>query len=187
MDYIYAILIAVPIGLVAFLSAFWGGIYRCLCFSEILKMASAFVIFQAGLFWLGTWTGNSFANSIGWLSIPFAETIILLTGVKLIYTGFRTRPEQKSYNLAKNGELIAVSFASSLNAFMAGLGIGLLRPVTNHMIIGIVLSVALFSYIGVYVGKSQGRIIYTTFVAVIAGIFMLTLAVILAMDLYNFI
>jgi len=185
MEYIYALLVAVPIGLVAFLSAFWGGIYRCLCFSEILKMASAFVIFQLGLFWLGALSGNSFANSMGWMAIPFAEAIILSTGIKLIYTGFRTRPEQKSYNLAKNGELIAVSFASSLNAFMIGLGIGLLRPASTHMFLGILMSVVLFAYIGVYTGKKQGRIIYTTFVAVIAGLFLLTLAAVLAMDLYD--
>lgn len=185
MDYFYAFLIAVPLGLVAFLSAFWAGIYRCLCFSEILKMVAAFVIFQTGLFWLGTWSGSSFANSLGWMAIPFAEAIILFTGVKFIYTGFRTRPEQKSYNLAKNGELIAVSFASSLNAFILGLGIGLLRPVSDQMLAGIAIAVVIFSYIGVYTGKKQGRIIYTTFVAVIAGIILIALTVIIALDLYH--
>lgn len=185
MDYIYAVLIALAIGLVAFTAAFWGGVYRCLCFTEILKMAIAFVIFQTGLFWLGTWSGNSFANSMGWLAIPFAEAIILLTGIKLIFSALQTRPEQKSYNLAKIWELIAVSFASSLNAFMAGLGIGLLRPVSDQMFYAIPFSVAVFAYIGVYMGKRKGRIIYTTFVGIIAGALLIILAAILALDLYE--
>ena len=150
-------------------------------------MVAAFVIFQIGLFWLGTWSGGSFANSIGWMAIPFAEAIILFTGIKLIYAGFRTRPEQKSYNLAKNAELIAVSFATSLNAFLLGLGIGLLRPVSDQMLFGIGLSVVIFSYLGVYTGKKQGRIIYTTFAAVIGGVILLALAVIIALDLYEMI
>ena len=187
MDYIYAVLIALSIGLVAFSAAFWGGIYRCLCFTEILKMAIAFVIFQTGLFWLGTFSGHSFANSVGWLAIPFAEAIILLTGIKLIFSAINTRPEQKSYNLANIRELIAVSFASSLNAFMIGLGIGLLRPVSDHMIYAIPLSVVVFSYIAVYFGKRQGRIIYATFVGIIAGVLLIILASILALDLYGLI
>ena len=166
------------------MSAFWGGIYRCLCFSELLKMIIVFTIFQAGLFWLGTWSGNSFANGIGWLSIPIAEAILLLTGVKLIYFTIQTRPEQKSYNLARNSELIAVSFASSLNAFMLGLGIGLLRPVTDVMIIAILPAVVFFSWVGNYMGKRQGQIFYVKFAGIISGIICIILAIILALDFY---
>jgi len=183
-EYIYALLIAVPLGLVSFVSAFWGGIYRCLCFSELLKMIFAFTIFQAGMFSLGAWSGGSFANSIGWLSIPFAEVIIFLTGVKLIYFTIRMRPEQKSYNLAKNGELIAVSFASGLNAFMLGLGLGLLRPFSDVKVIAILPAVILFSYFGNYMGKRQGRIFYVKFAGIISGIICFLLAVVLALDFY---
>jgi len=53
------------------------------------------------------------------------------------------------------------------------------------MIPAIALLVLAFSITGVYAGKRQGRIIYTTFAGVIAGILLIVLAIILALDLYN--
>lgn len=185
MEYVYISLIAFPVSMVAFNAAYWGGVYKCLCFSEKLKMAAAFGIFQTGLFWLGSWTGNSFANTMGWLSIPFAEAFILMTGVKLIYGALQVKPEQKSYNLAKNGELIAVSFAASLNAFMIGLGYGLLRPVGEMVFFILPASVIVFSYAGDYVGKVIGKVSYPRIAGILAGISVATLGLIMALDLYD--
>jgi len=183
IEYFYIIIIALSIGLVAFNASFWGGIYKCLCVSEVFMAAIAFLFFHAGFFWLGSWSGSSFANSMGWLSIPFAESILLLTGVKLIYSAFRVRPEQKSYDLSRYGELIAVSFASSLNAFMIGLGYGLLRPVSGEYIAAISIITAILSVAGMYMGKRNGRIIYTTFTGLAAGLLLIILAVLLALDI----
>ena len=185
MEYFYTFLVALSLALHAYSTAYWGGIYRCLSPREILNMVIAFVIFQTAMFWLGSISGTSFSSTMGWLSFPIAEAIILLTGIKLIFSAIRIRPEQKSFNLGKTGELVAVSFASSLNAFMAGLGIGLLRPISVLMIIAISLFVAVLSIAGVYAGKKQGRIIYTTFAGVTAGTSLIVLAVILALDLYE--
>lgn len=187
MEWVYILLVCLAIGLVAYSAAFWGGVYRCLCFSEIMKMTIFFAVSQTALFWLGNWSGNSFANSLGWLSIPVAETIILLTGVKLVYGAIRVRPEQKSYNLARNGELIAVSFASSLNAFMIGLGMGLLRPLSIPMMYGILFVVAGMAVLGNFMGKKVGRIIYTKFAGITAGVLVAALAVLLGLDLYEMI
>jgi len=185
MGYLYIILIALPIAMMTYVAAFWGGVYRCLCFSEKMKMAAAFAVFQTAMFWLGSWTGNSFANTLAWLSIPFAEAIILLSAIKMFYAAFRTRPEQKSYNLAKNGELIAVAFAASLNAFLVGLGIGLLRPVNELTLYIIPAAVLLFAYIGDFFGKRFGKFFYATIAGVIAGLALLTLGIMMALDLYN--
>ena len=184
-EYIYIILIALPVALITFSAAFWGGVYQCLCFSEKMKMAVAFAVFQTLMFWLATWTGNSFANSLGWLSIPMAEAILMLTALKFIYAAFRTRPEQKSYNLAKNGELIAVSFAASLNAFMIGLGFGLLRPVSTLTFYIIPAAVILFAYLGDYLGKRNGKMGIIRFAGIVASISILCLGLILALDLYE--
>jgi len=187
MEYLYIILITLPIALVSYSAAFWGGVYRCLCFSEKLKMVIAFAIILAVMYWLGSWTGNSFANTLAWLSIPIAEAIMLLVAVKMVFGAFRIRPEQKSYNLAKNGELIAVAFAASLNAFMIGLGTGLLRPINEFILYIIPASVILFAYLGDYTGKRYGKYIYITLAGVTAGISILALGIILAIDLYNLI
>ena len=185
MEYIYIIFIALSIALVAYSAAFWGGVYRCLCVQEIIKMAIAFSLFQLGMFWLGNWSGNNFARSMGWLSIPFAEAVILLTGAKIIIGSIRLRPEQKSYNLAKNIELIAVSFASSLNAFMLGLGIGLLKPVSDLMLYSILLGVAGFAVLGNFMGKKSGKIFYTKYASILSGMIMITLTGLLALDFYD--
>ncbi len=147
--------------------------------------AVAFMLFQAGLFWVGSWTGHSFANSIGWMAVPFAITIILLTGVKFIYGALRTRPEQKSYDLSKYGELLAVSFASALNAFVIGLGFGLLREVTDDIIVGIVIATAILGIAGIYTGKYRGRFIYATFAGILAGAAVMALGIVLALDFYG--
>lgn len=185
IDYLYILLIALPVGLVAFNAGFWGGIYRCLCVSEAVLTTVVFMFSQAGLFWLGSWSGNSFAHSIGWMSVPFAEAIILLTGVKLIYGALRVRPEQKSYDLSKFGELIAVSFASGLNAFMTGLGYGLLREASVDAIVAIIIATAVLGMAGIYLGKHRGRFFYATFAGVFAGFLLIALGTLLALDLYG--
>ncbi len=185
IDYLYIILLTLPVSLVAFNTAFWAGVYKCLCISEVVMVALAFMLFQAGMLFLGSWSGGSFANSMGWMAIPFAEAIILLTGVKLIYSSIRIRPEQKSYDLSKYGELIAVSFASSLNAFMIGLGIGLLREVSQEAIAILATVVGLFTIAGAYYGKKSGKIMLVRISGVIAGILVILLGVFTALHLYD--
>ncbi len=171
--------------LVAFNTAYWGGVYKCLCISEIVLAAMAFMLFQAGMFFLGSWTGGSFALSMGWLSIPIAEAVILLTALKLIYSSIRIKAEQKNYNLAKYGELIAVSFASSLNAFMLGLGYGLLREPTEKTFAIIAIATVIFTIAGAYTGKKFGKIVIVKVTGVLAGIIVILLGLILTLDLYN--
>ncbi len=184
-DYLYIILIALPLGLVTFSTAFWGGIFKCLCFTDKLKMAAAFGLINLGLFWLGTYSGNAFANSLGWLAVPFAEAMLLLTGVKVIFGSLKARPEQKNYDLAKIGELLAVSFASGLNAFLIGLGYGLLRTASEGMLIIILFAVGIFAALGAYWGQKNGRIIYTTFAGIIAGVLIVALAAVLAIEFFE--
>lgn len=185
IDYLYIVMIAMPIGLVAFSVAFWGGIYKCLCVSEILIMSIAFMLFQTGMLFLGSWTGNSFAGSIGWLSIPIAEALILVTGVKLIYSGVRLKPEQKSFDLSKYWELIAVSFASSLNAFMIGLGMGLLRDLSDRTFAITVVATAILAISGAYMGKRIGKMMIIRVSGIISGILVIALGLLTALDLYN--
>jgi putative Mn2+ efflux pump MntP len=186
-DYIYIALMALPIALIAFNTAYWAGIYKCLCISEIVIAAFAFMLFQAGMFFLGSWTGNSFANAMGWLAIPVSEAIILLTGVKLIWSAVRVRPEQKSFDLSKYGELAAVSFASSLNAFMVGLGIGMVREVSDETYPVIVVLVGLLAVAGAYMGKKLGKIGIIRVAGATAGIILIGLGIFTALDLYNMI
>jgi putative Mn2+ efflux pump MntP len=175
-------LMILPVALVAFNAAYWGGIYKCLCFSEVIFVGLAFMLFQAGFFYLGSWSGSSFANTLGWLAIPFSETILLLTGVKLIYSSIRIRPEQKSYDLTKYGELIAVAFASSLNAFMIGLGIGMLREVTQDVIALMSVAAGFATIAGAYLGKKIGRIRLVRIAGLLAGIIVILLGVVTALD-----
>ena len=91
MEYFYTFLVALPLALHAYSTAYCGGIYRCLSPREILNMVIAFTIFQTAMFWLGSISGTSFSGTMGWLSFPFAEAIITLTGIKLIFSAFRTR------------------------------------------------------------------------------------------------
>jgi len=73
-DYLYMVFMILPVALVAFNAAYWGGIYKCLCFSEVIFVGLAFMLFQSGLFYLGSWSGSSFANSLGWLAIPLTTS-----------------------------------------------------------------------------------------------------------------
>jgi len=186
-EYLYMVLMILPVALVAFNAAYWGGIYKCLCFSEVIFVGLAFMLFQSGLFFLGGWSGSSFANSLGWLAIPFSESILLLTGVKLIYASIRVRPEQKSYDLTKYGELIAVAFASSLNAFMIGLGIGLMREVTQDVVAIMSVAVGFATIAGAYLGKKIGRIRLVRISGILAGIVVIVLGVAAAIDFFELI
>ena len=184
MELTFLLLITLALGLVAFINAFWGGVYRCLCLSESLLMALVFVVFLTAMFWVGTLLGHRFANALAWMAIPIAEAILILLGIKLMYYGMRSKPGQKSYNLARFGELIAVSFASSINAFIAGLGYGMLRTVPDLVFYLIGFSVAAFALLGVTLGKKQGKFVYARIASLLSGSLMIFLAVLLAIELY---
>lgn len=186
-EYVYMIFMILPVALVAFNAAFWGGIYKCLCFSEVIFVGLAFMLFQAGMFFLGGWSGSSFANSLGWLAIPFSESILLLTGVKLIYSSIRVRPEQKSYDLAKYRELIAVAFASSLNAFLIGMGIGLMREITQDVVAIMSVAAGFATIAGAYLGKKIGRIRLVRITGIVAGLAVIILGLITAIDFFELI
>jgi len=184
MELSFLLLITLALGLVAFINAFWGGIYRCLCLSESLLVSLVFVVLLTAMFWIGILLGHRFANALGWMAIPIAEAILMLLGIKLMYYGIRNRPEQKSFNLARFGELLAVSFASSLNAFIAGMGYGMLRPIPVLIFYLIGFSVAAFSLLGVTLGKKQGKFIYARIASLLSGASMIILAVLLGIELY---
>ena len=184
MELTFLLLIALALGLVAFTNAFWGGIYRCLCLSESLLMALVFVVFLTAMFWVGTLLGTRFTNALGWTAIPISEAILVLLGIKLMYYGMRNRPEQKSFNLARFGELLAVSFALSLNAFIAGLGFGMLRSVPGVIFYLIGFSVAAFSLLGVTLGKKMGKFIFARIASLLSGALMIILAVLLGIEFY---
>jgi putative Mn2+ efflux pump MntP len=184
-EYLYILLLALPLGLTAFSNSFFGGVYKCLCFTETLVMAVSFMIFNSGLLWLGGFTGQSFARSLGWFSLPFAEAILLLTGIKLIYNALRVRPGKKNYDLSSYPELIAVSFATGLNAFMAGLGFGMLRVTGAETIAAVAVATLLLAMAGSGMGIRSGRYIYINFAGTIAGIMLIALGALLAMDLYG--
>jgi manganese efflux pump family protein len=103
--------------------------------------------------WLG---GNFLGKFISVLSPWIAFGLLLIIGIKMIIESFQIKEECEIVDITKGKHLIFVCIATSIDAFAAGLSIGLLNIpiIVSLSMIGIITFILTFS--GVYIGKIAG-------------------------------
>jgi putative Mn2+ efflux pump MntP len=150
------------------------------CCNKTCSNKSAFKLaFFTGLFQFvmplaGWFIGNlidKFINNFG----PWAAFIILSgIGIKMIVESFTKKEECNDKDISKGKELLIACFATSIDAFIAGLSLGILKLplLISTTIIGTITFI--LSLIGVYLGKFIGMII-GRWSEVLGGIILITI------------
>lgn len=99
---------------------------------------------------LGMWIGNYILEISPISTNTIVFVVLVLIGIEMIIESFKS---EKKVSLMKVSELLMFGLAVSLDSFSVGLGLGAIykNPLVCSTIFSI--SAALFTYIGLYLGK----------------------------------
>lgn len=160
-----------------------GIILKKTTFNQALKIAGFLAIFQALMPVIGWFAGNTLKNYISDYDHWVAFSLLFLLGLKMIYENFNEKPHKK-FNPLDIKILLGLSVATSIDALIVGVGIGLLESsiILSSIIIGIVTFIV--SYIGIKLGCKFCKYIDYKLEAIAGGVLILLGTKILIEHLY---
>jgi putative Mn2+ efflux pump MntP len=184
MSIIAIIIIALGLSADSFaISVSSGIILKKVTNNQAFKIAGFLAIFQAIMPVIGWFAGNSLKNLISDYDHWVAFSLLFLIGAKMIYENFSSKPNNK-FNPLDTKVLIGLSIATSIDALVIGVGLGLLdTPILlSSLIIGIVTFIV--SLIGVKLGCKFCKYIDYKLEAIAGGVLILLGLKILIEHLY---
>lgn len=143
---------------------------------QALKIALFFGAFQAIMPIIGWFIGANIDSAIVKYDHWIAFALLSLIGVKMVYESFDHTEEKERTNLLNNRTLIALSIATSIDALIIGVTLGLINVplLFSAFIIGIVTFV--FCFFGFLLGKKLGSF-FESRVEIIGGIALIALGI----------
>ncbi len=172
MEIIAIISIAIALSFDSFaVAATCGFILPNIKTKQILKIAVFFAVFQGAFPLLGWLIGEEIQKFYADYHY-FSAAIFIAIGVKLVYTGFSANPIKKPIDPTNTLVLIGLSVATSIDAFLAGIGFSFVdfKIVLSMVIIALVTFI--FSIIGAYIGNKTHKLIKMRF-DIIGGIILI--------------
>ncbi len=118
-----------------------------------LKMALSFGIFQGGMLLLGSFLGTSFRFLIENIDHWIAFGLLVIIGGKMIYEALKGE-EDCSMNLGSWKVLVSLSVATSIDAFVVGISLGLQQVNLFESSAIVALGSFLLTVIGLRLGKN---------------------------------
>lgn len=155
MSIIMVIIIAISLSMDAFsLSLAYGTLNLEKKYINILSIIVGIYHFVMPL--LGMLVGNSILKIIPISTNIIVFLVLLLIGIEMIIESFK---QDKTVSLMKISELLIFGLAVSLDSFSVGLGMSVIykNPLVSSVIFSI--SAFLFTYIGLYLGKTINKLI----------------------------
>ena len=118
-------------------------------------MAVIFALFQGGFPFLGALLGVAFKDLIASVDHWVAFGLLLFVGGKMIVDALRNAPDDKQLDISKVGVLCLLGVATSIDAFVVGIGLGLDNGLPQIIFIVVTIAVVTFivSMLGVVLGK----------------------------------
>ncbi len=180
---IIIILIMITLLLIAFglamdcfaVSMAGGALHRKPELRNALKIASMFGIFQALMPLIGWFAGREVSRLISNFDHWAAFILLTVIGSKLIYESFKGSGVNKK-DMFKLPTLILLSVATSIDALVVGISLGLLDTplIISFAVIGIFAFV--LSFIGYYIGHLAGNMLGRR-VEIIGGLILIGLGI----------
>ncbi len=156
MLFVEILLIAIGLSMDAFAVSV-GASVRRMAPRATFRLSFHFGLFQC-LMPIAGWTlGSEVARFVsafaGWL----AWAVLTLVGGHMIYTGLRGEEEGHAVDPSRGLTLVALSVATSLDAFAVGFSLAMLRVSIWYPAVVIGLVTGTLSLIGIRVGRRLGR------------------------------
>ncbi len=178
----YHLLLAIALALPIFSVSMKSGVFRCQSFMELLRTALSMAVFLSLLFvagWFVSGLLRNWVSSIGWI---LGISLLLILGLKLLFYTFDKRGTPSLYNVGNISVLIALSIATGMNGFVAGMAYCMLGVGLFPLIYFIAVLALLFSIFGIVLGKMKGNLRITRFFDLASGILIILLAAIVLLN-----
>lgn len=119
-----------------------------------LEMALVFGLFQGGIPLLGALLGSAFQSLVASIDHWIAFGLLFLVGGKMILDGIHSEREEKPLDVTKLGVIILLAIATSIDAFVVGIGFGLNGTIGNSITTCIIIGLVTFivAIIGIFLG-----------------------------------
>lgn len=120
-----------------------------------LLMALIFALFQGCFPLLGALLGSAFKTMVEAVDHWIAFSLLFAVGGKMIWDALHDVPEEKQLDVTRVGVLCLLGIATSIDAFVVGVGLGLEETMSRIMLTVAVIGIATFivSMVGVFLGK----------------------------------
>ncbi len=182
MDKYSIIALSFALSLHVFAVGVKSGIFRCQTTKEWIRTSFFFALFQTAFYALGWFTASGITPLIKSLSQPLGIVLLLIIGFKIIITSFDPRKDPSIFNVSNLRLLLILSVATSINAFLLGLSLGLINvgilPVL-YFIAGLSLILAIA---GILLGKIAGKVKMSIQADIFGGSILLILGVYLLLQ-----
>ncbi|MBQ1409278.1 MAG: manganese efflux pump [Bacteroidales bacterium] len=118
-------------------------------------MAAIFALFQGGFPFLGALLGIAFKGPLEAIDHWVAFFLLLFVGGKMIIDVLRDKPEEEQMDLSKIRVLCLLGVATSIDAFVVGIGLGLDNSLASIVLTVITIGIVTFivSLVGWFLGS----------------------------------
>jgi len=146
----------------------------------VLRLASAFGIFQLIMPLLGWLAGQTVVNIISDYDHWVAFALLAVVGGKMIKEGFEEEKEEKK-DRTKGWPLLLLSLATSIDALAVGFSFSLLR--TNIFFPALIIGIVCFlmTVIGMFFGKALAKL-FGRKVEIFGGLVLLAIGIKILVD-----
>ena len=182
MSFVTIFIIAVGLGVDAFSVAIGIGAADDKKFwSPVLRMATAFGLFQFAMPIIGWLAGLTVVNIIASFDHWIAFALLALVGGKMIWEGFKKGESEEKADQTKGLPLLILSIATSIDALAVGFGFSILKvPVVfPAIVIGVVCF--LMTIIGMIFGEVLEKI-FGKKVEIFGGVVLIAIGIKILID-----
>lgn len=167
-------LLALALAMDCFTVSITCGLQRTLTLKRALLMAALFGFFQGFMPFLGTFFGQVFARMVQSAAAYIAFTLLVIIGIKMIIEGRSFRLRNKVFDVGSTKVLLMLSIATSIDAFVVGIGFAMDYTLVGQLAAVIMITVVTFlmSLIGWKMGEKV-NFIKPRFALVLGGVILI--------------
>ncbi len=152
------VLIAVALSMDSLAVSITCGLQKTMTKKRAFFLAISFAVFQGILPLLGALVGDFTKEYINEIDHWIAFGLLTVIGIKMFMEGYRYNMKERIYDFTKPAILITLSIATSIDAFIVGIGFGIQYSLWQQFII--VGTIALFTFIFSLIGAFMGMKAY---------------------------
>jgi manganese efflux pump family protein len=149
-----------------------------------LKTSLLFSTLHVVMIWLGFMLGNLISSFMAGLQIWVAFLILVSIGSKMVLEAVKRRPEAKVFDINNIRVILALSFATSMDAFLVGVVMAMILAPMGLMTLLIALLVFIFTLSGMAGGSRLGFSFART-TMIIGGAFMIMASLWFLMQIWS--
>lgn len=176
------IITAIGLSMISFSLAFISSFFKCQDFPGTMKISFTLASFQGAMFTLGWLLSLSFRGWLNQMSWPLVIFIMVMLGLKMVLISRKAQSPERTLDLSHIRILIGASFASSINAFIIGMTLGLISLDLIPALPIIAIASFVFSILGIILGRVSGNVKYGQVAESIGGFLIIFMGIMLLFE-----